>query len=352
MPGSSSALQGSPSRSFRRRLRLQEEELDESDDDAAEANLDESEDEEVVAEDLTRTGAAPPAPPPTYLLPSLFANRPPTVWFDYPPFTELSRELPPRTALVELTDKKLKPLLFRSDKNINCITGAFKRTGFRRLVKGNSFNVYWGHHLKEKGFSKLGPSQHVNHFPGSYGIGRKDYLWKNLSRQLRQHGKAYDFCAKSYLLPRDRELFERDYEEGEVFIVKPPASAEGRGIRLINKLEQAPKGSTQALVQKYIGEPYLIDKKKFDLRIYVLVSSFDPLRAYVFEEGLVRFATSDYVGAKSSNIKNRYMHLTNYSVNKKSAAFSARTDADIHACTGRCVCVCRVSVWVRVWVGG
>ena len=328
MPGSSSALQGSPSRSFRRRLRLQEEELDESDDDAAEANLDESEDEEVVAEDLTRTGgAAPPAPPPTYLLPSLFANRPPTVWFDYPPFTELSRELPPRTALVELTDKKLKPLLFRSDKNINCITGAFKRTGFRRLVKGNSFNVYWGHHLKEKGFSKLGPSQHVNHFPGSYGIGRKDYLWKNLSRQLRQHGKAYDFCAKSYLLPRDRELFERDYEEGEVFIVKPPASAEGRGIRLINKLEQAPKGSTQALVQKYIGEPYLIDKKKFDLRIYVLVSSFDPLRAYVFEEGLVRFATSDYVGAKSSNIKNRYMHLTNYSVNKKSQNFVRNTDA-------------------------
>ena len=326
--GSSSALQGSPSRSFRRRLRLQEEELDESDDDAAEANLDESEDEEVVAEDLTRTGgSAPPAPPPTYLLPSLFANRPPTVWFDYPPFTELSRELPPRTALVELTDKKLKPLLFRSDKNINCITGAFKRTGFRRLVKGNSFNVYWGHHLKEKGFSKLGPSQHVNHFPGSYGIGRKDYLWKNLSRQLRQHGKAYDFCAKSYLLPRDRELFERDYEEGEVFIVKPPASAEGRGIRLINKLEQAPKGSTQALVQKYIGEPYLIDKKKFDLRIYVLVSSFDPLRAYVFEEGLVRFATSDYVGAKSSNIKNRYMHLTNYSVNKKSQNFVRNTDA-------------------------
>ena len=35
MPGSSSALQGSPSRSFRRRLRLQEEELDESDDDAS-----------------------------------------------------------------------------------------------------------------------------------------------------------------------------------------------------------------------------------------------------------------------------------------------------------------------------
>jgi tubulin polyglutamylase TTLL4 len=46
----------------------------------------------------------------------------------------------------------------------------------------------------------------VNHFPGSYGLGRKDHLWKNMSRMLRQHGPAYDFSAKSYLLPRDREV--------------------------------------------------------------------------------------------------------------------------------------------------
>ena len=70
------ALQGSPSRSFRRRLRLQEEELDESDDDAAEANLDESEDEETIirnaqAAELARVAqeaeaanaATPPLPP-------------------------------------------------------------------------------------------------------------------------------------------------------------------------------------------------------------------------------------------------------------------------------------------------
>ena len=57
----------------------------------------------------------------------------------------------------------------------------------------------------------------------------------------RQHGAAYDFVAKSYLLPRDREYLERDWCDGDVFIVKPPAQAEGRGIRLINKLEQAPR---------------------------------------------------------------------------------------------------------------
>ena len=77
------------------------------------------------------------------------------------------------------------------------------------------------------------------------------------------------------------------------------------------------------LVQKYIGEPYLIDKKKFDLRIYVLVSSFDPLRAYLFEEGLVRFSTHAYT---MRNLRCRYVHLTNYSVNKKSKRYVEAID--------------------------
>lgn len=33
----------------------------------------------------------------------------------------------------------------------------------------------------------------------------------------------FDFCAKTYLLPLERGLFERDFREGELYIVKPPA---------------------------------------------------------------------------------------------------------------------------------
>ena len=201
-------------------------------------------------ESAQETGSDPKSET-TMVLPSLFAGRPPTVWFEYALFAQRKREQG-RELIFELTAEQERPLLFRSNHTIICLGGALKRCGFRRLLKGTTYNVFWGHHLKEAQLQRLHPHQYVNHFPGSYCLGRKDYLWKNISKQARQHGQAYDFCAKSYVLPRDRELLHKDYEEGQVYIVKPPASAEGRGIRLVNRFADFPRPNQPAVVQQYI----------------------------------------------------------------------------------------------------
>ena len=62
----------------------------------------------------------------------------------------------------------------------------------------------------------------------------------------------------------------------------------------------------------------LIDGKKFALRIYVLVTSLDPLIAYVADEGMVRICTEDYQKPTKDNLDNLLQHLTNYSLNKLS----------------------------------
>ncbi len=62
----------------------------------------------------------------------------------------------------------------------------------------------------------------------------------------------------------------------------------------------------------------MIDRKKFDLRLYVVIKGVDPLEAYLCDEGLARFCTSNYVKPDSQNIKNLFMHLTNFSLNKNS----------------------------------
>lgn len=52
----------------------------------------------------------------------------------------------------------------------------------------------------------------------------------------------------------------------------------------------------------------------------MLITSYDPLKIYLFREGLVRFATEKY---STKNTKRRFAHLTNYSVNKKAANYKA-----------------------------
>jgi len=71
----------------------------------------------------------------------------------------------------------------------------------------------------------------------------------------------------------------------------------------------------------------LLDGYKFDLRIYVALTCINPLRIYVYEEGLVRLATVKYTSAISSLKHNQYTHLTNYSLNKHNAAFQENLDA-------------------------
>ena len=82
------------------------------------------------------------------------------------------------------------------------------------------------------------------------------------------------------------------------------------------------------VAQKYIGRPFLIDKLKFDLRIYVMLYGINPMRIFVYEEGLARFATVPYEEPKNANMRNMFMHLTNYAINKESSDYKQNENAE------------------------
>jgi tubulin polyglutamylase TTLL4 len=106
--------------------------------------------------------------------------------------------------------------------------------------------------------------------------------------------------------------------------MKPCASACGRGIQLLNKKSKIKK-NINYLACDYIANPHLINNRKYDLRIYVLVNSFDPLKIYMHNEGLVRFCTADYT-TNTKKLKEKFIHLTNWSVNKNSPNFIPNED--------------------------
>ncbi len=102
--------------------------------------------------------------------------------------------------------------------------------------------------------------------------------------------------------------------------------ARGTGIKVVNKWSQIPK-SCPMIVQRYIARPHLINGTKYDLRIYVLMTSLAPLRLYLYDEGLVRFASTEYA-ADNDTLGDVFMHLTNYSINKNSASYCPNEDPE------------------------
>ncbi len=80
------------------------------------------------------------------------------------------------------------------------------------------------------------------------------------------------------------------------------------------------------VVQEYVSRPFLIDGLKFDLRLYVLLRSVAPLRIYLYQEGLARFATQPYKTACAENLNDLMMHLTNYAINRRSPNFIFNKD--------------------------
>lgn len=113
--------------------------------------------------------------------------------------------------------------------------------------------------------------------------------------------------------------------------MKPTAKSQGKGIFLFNKLPAIQDWADNPEVflflmkaetyicQKYIENPLLIGGKKFDLRLYVLCTSYRPLTVYLYREGFARFTHFRY---DDSKISNNEIHLTNVAIQKHTSEYS------------------------------
>lgn len=102
------------------------------------------------------------------------------------------------------------------------------------------------------------------------------------------------------------------------WIAKPSNGSQGKGIKIIDSLDELDL-QEPCVISRYIANPLLINGHKFDLRLYILVTCYEPLRVYIYKEGLVRFASEVYSTKAAKS--NPFMHLTNYAINKKNENF-------------------------------
>jgi len=188
--------------------------------------------------------------------------------------------------------------------------------------------------------------QRVNHFRNHFELTRKDLLVKNLKRTKRQLEKSgenfkeeaskFNFFPTTYVLPQEYSLFMEEFKKsgGATWIMKPIGRAQGRGIFLFNKLSQVsdwkkghkwktegPQAETY-VAQRYVQRPFTIGGKKFDLRLYCLVTSYTPLVVWIHRNGFARFSNTRYSEAVG-DLSNSYMHLTNHSIQKTAENYDA-----------------------------
>ena len=125
--------------------------------------------------------------------------------------------------------------------------------------------------------------------------------------------------------------FLTTYQASEVnnsknlWIVKPGENSNrGNGIivtddihLIISQIQAGKKLDTHTyIIQKYIERPFLINKRKFDIRLYVLMTSVNGVfQSYFYKEGYLRTASKEF---SLKTLDNQFIHLTNDAIQKHS----------------------------------
>jgi len=97
-----------------------------------------------------------------------------------------------------------------------------------------------------------------------------------------------------------------------MWLVKPASLNQGKGIEIFRTLRDINEyifhknpATTSWVVQKYVEHPFLFNDRKFDIRVWAVVT--EDYRIYFYKHGYLRTSSSAY----DLKDKNNYVHLTN-----------------------------------------
>ena len=215
---------------------------------------------------------------------------------------------------------------------------------FPTVNSGNPFQLLWeladqADTRNFKGYKLLNKIQKINHFPGVRELGNKAFLQRNMQVAVNKYGlKIYNIFPLSFKVPIQIEKFTNVHNKlvkkqqlnGVIinnvnnnnnnnnkisWILKLSGKDRGEGLKLINGPNDLDKKS-RGIVQQYIKNPYLLNGRKFTIRLYAVYTSLKPARIYVYPEGFCHIATEKY-SSNVKEIKNRYMHITNPDISGK-----------------------------------
>lgn len=183
-----------------------------------------------------------------------------------------------------------------NEAHLRHVKNVLDRLGYEKVTNETTdWDLLWAHDYP---FRALYPKLHnlkvhqkVNHFPGCGFITNKVDL---ATTQL-------DYIPRAFRLPEDRDKF-MEYAENnpeKMFVQK---HNQHRHIN-IKPVKEINYNDNDTFVQEYIDNPLLVDGHKFDIGVYVIITSVDPLRAYIYKgDVLFRYCPQKYYPFDPKNV--------------------------------------------------
>ncbi|XP_060572771.1 probable tubulin polyglutamylase ttll-15 [Ruditapes philippinarum] len=201
---------------------------------------------------------------------------------------------------------KTSPVVWISGKHLETgyldhVKAVFERLGFFVTNGEDDWDVLWVHDYPfinmAKHMTKLKPYQRVNHFPGSGYITNKGSL---ATLQL-------DAFPRAFRVPKDKEKLLRYAKENpQTMWVQKNNNHRGIKIKQIGEIDFDSNGS---FVQQFVDKPFLIDDRKFDIGVYAILASLNPLRVYIInDEALIRFCSKSYYPFDAADVDKYVVH--------------------------------------------
>ena len=192
-------------------------------------------------------------------------------------------------------------------------------------------------------------AQMVNHFEFHTELSNKSRLFHNLTnhctttktslnslipvtfvidfRNGHYFSQVHNF--KVFMInTKTKGLPSTHYIGKNIWIMKPAGYNRGRGIHVFDDFDRlddfvkeiiankTPGSAHTYVIQKYIEQPLLVHQRKFDIRVWVLVTQSH--NCYFFPQGYLRTSSSKFT---LDHLESAYIHLTNNAIQKEGAEY-------------------------------
>jgi len=124
--------------------------------------------------------------------------------------------------------------------------------------------------------------------------------------------KLFKYYPQTFILPEEYEQFSQEHKKHRkdaFWIEKATTASCGQGAKLVSNIRHL-KSTEACIVQRYIDDPLLLEGRKFNIRLYFVISMVNPLRVFLWKEGIVFLGDESYECSKST-LSNRMMHIIN-----------------------------------------